>query len=512
VEGGAAPYWNTYSYNTIGNLTGITATAPSGTVTTTTDTYPGPGSAQPHAVTGSTVTTGSVAASSTYAHDAAGHLTGTTSPSQTLTWNDAGQLVQDAVTPAGGTAQSSTYLYDADDTLLLTGDPGTTTLYLGDEELSLNASTGVVTGTRYYALDGVTVATRTGASTVTYLAGDQQGTDSVAIDSASLAVTRRWYDPYGSPRGPVPTAFPTGERGFIGGTADTATGLTNLGAREYQPGTGSFISPDPVLKPYDPQDLDPYAYAEGNPATNSDPTGMMMLVGDGCVGSRQAVERCAAAKNKPKATPRKQQSRGSAANATSSYVANAVAGNCAVVSRICSHRPKVTPARRTTTTGSKRSAPSNICQKLHLGICVDLRGPSRDSSQGTRAKVNPSTCLRLYLGVCVRTGTGSVSLSKKGAPRKPKPLGGGVPPGARGGPKGLKPGPLGGEEVGDDVAPRGLKGLAYMTLLLAAAIAEYCESAEDVCRAATHPESNKRQHPPPGVWCPGAPGCPRRTP
>jgi hypothetical protein len=120
--------------------------------------------------------------------------------------------------------------------------------------------------------------------------------------------------------------------------------------------------------------------------------------------------------------------------------------------------------------------------------------------------------LRLYLGVCVRTGTGSVSLSKKGAPRKPKPLGGGVPPGARGGPKGLKPGPLGGEEVGDDVAPRGLKGLAYMTLLLAAAIAEYCESAEDVCRAATHPESNKRQHPPPGVWCPGAPGCPRRTP
>ena len=51
------------------------------------------------------------------------------------------------------------------------------------------------------------------------------------------------------------------------GAHDTATGLTNLGAREYQPGTGSFISPDPLLKPYDPQNLNAYAYAADNPST-----------------------------------------------------------------------------------------------------------------------------------------------------------------------------------------------------------------------------------------------------
>jgi RHS repeat-associated protein len=354
AEGGAAPYWDTYGYNTIGNLTGITATAASGTATTTADTYPASGSAQPHAVTAATVTTGLSTASTGYAYDPAGHLTTVTGSarSQSLTWNDAGQLTQDTVTPAGGGAQNTTYVYDADSGLMLTSDPGTTTLYLGDEELSLNTSTGVVTGTRYYDLGGATVATRTGASAVAYLVGDEQGTDSVAIDSATLAVTRRWYDPYGNPRGPAAAGFPTGEQGFIGGATDTATGLTDLGAREYQPGTGSFITPDPLLKPYDPQDLNPYAYAEGNPSTNADPTGAM-IIADGCVGGVKAVEACLAAKNKPHHKPAHQKSRGSTSNATSTYLQNAITGNCAIVSLVCKVRPKITPAKRSHSTGSR---------------------------------------------------------------------------------------------------------------------------------------------------------------
>lgn len=130
-----------------------------------------------------------------------------------------------------------------------------------------------MTGIRYYTLNGVKVAARTGASSLAFLAADQQGTDSVAIDSVTLAITRRYYDPYGNPRGTSAPGFPVGTKGFVGGVNDTATGLTNLGAREYQPGTGSFLSPDPILKPFDPQDLDPYAYAKGNPATYADPTG-----------------------------------------------------------------------------------------------------------------------------------------------------------------------------------------------------------------------------------------------
>jgi RHS repeat-associated protein len=47
-------------------------------------------------------------------------------------------------------------------------------------------------------------------------------------------------------------------------------GLISLGLREYLPGLGEFISPDPLLVPYDPQNLNPYAYASDNPSTKSD--------------------------------------------------------------------------------------------------------------------------------------------------------------------------------------------------------------------------------------------------
>ena len=74
AEGGAAPYWNAYTYNTVGNLTGITATAPTGAVTTTTDGYPAAGAARPHAITTSQVTTSSGSTNSSYGYDASGHL------------------------------------------------------------------------------------------------------------------------------------------------------------------------------------------------------------------------------------------------------------------------------------------------------------------------------------------------------------------------------------------------------------------------------------------------------
>jgi RHS repeat-associated protein len=273
AEGGAAPYWESYTYTASGNLTASTSTTAAGAVTTMTATYPAAGAAQPHAIASQSVITPSSTSSSSYSYNAAGGLTGVTGTTadQALTWNDAGQLTQTAVTPAGGSAQDTDYIYDADGALLLTTDPSSTTLYLDDEELTLSG--GTVTGTRYYALGSTTVATLTGASSVSYLAGDQEGTDTVAIRASNLTVTRRYYDPYGNARGTSASSFPAGEKGFVGGAADTATGLTDLGVREYQPGTGSFISTDPIQNSYDPKDLNAYAYSADNPATESDPTG-----------------------------------------------------------------------------------------------------------------------------------------------------------------------------------------------------------------------------------------------
>ena len=79
--------------------------------------------------------------------------------------------------------------------------------------------------------------------------------------------------PFGDTRGTTPVTFP-GTRGYIGGQTDTGTGLTNLGAREYNPTTGRFLSADPLLDPADPTSLNAYDYANNNPTTGSDPTGL----------------------------------------------------------------------------------------------------------------------------------------------------------------------------------------------------------------------------------------------
>jgi RHS repeat-associated protein len=93
------------------------------------------------------------------------------------------------------------------------------------------------------------------------------------VDSSTLAVTKRRQLPFGGPRGAAST-FP-GERGFVGGTQDASTGLTHLGAREYDPDTGRFISVDPVLSAGDPQQLNGYTYSDNNPVTLSDPSGLI---------------------------------------------------------------------------------------------------------------------------------------------------------------------------------------------------------------------------------------------
>ena len=53
---------------------------------------------------------------------------------------------------------------------------------------------------------------------------------------------------------------------YVSNWIGSAVCSTDLGTRHYQLQTGSFISPDPLLKPYDPQDFNPRQYAEGNPA------------------------------------------------------------------------------------------------------------------------------------------------------------------------------------------------------------------------------------------------------
>ena len=84
--------------------------------------------------------------------------------------------------------------------------------------------------------------------------------------------------PFGSPRGAQPADGDWyGEKGFVGGTVDKSTGLTHLGAREYDPAIGRFISVDPLIDYADPQQMHGFAYANNSPVSFTDPDGLKPL-------------------------------------------------------------------------------------------------------------------------------------------------------------------------------------------------------------------------------------------
>ncbi|MFJ8475887.1 polymorphic toxin-type HINT domain-containing protein [Kitasatospora sp. NPDC094011] len=287
--GGPAAYWQSYGYDLTGNRTQLVQHDPSGDTTkdtTTNQTFPaagtvntpttaantGGGTGGPHALTGSTTTAQTGATGSSAQYDAVGNTTAVTDTSGTATlgWNSENKLASYSKT---GTAGPTTYLYDAGGNQLIRRDPGKTTINLGGDELvyDTTANPPTVTGIRSYQIPGGITLVRQGGNS-TYQIADHHGTGTFAIDGTTLAETRRPSDPFGNPRGTQPTTW-AGDHGFVGGTKDDATGLTNLGAREYQPTTGRFLNPDPIIDLASPQQWNAYAYSNNDPVNLSDPSG-----------------------------------------------------------------------------------------------------------------------------------------------------------------------------------------------------------------------------------------------
>ncbi|MFE5240456.1 MULTISPECIES: RHS repeat-associated core domain-containing protein [unclassified Streptomyces] len=269
--GGPDAYWHTYGYDKTGNRTTQTehATTTGSTDATTTYTHPTPGASLPHAVQQATIAGGpDNGRTSTFKYDQAGNTIkrtiGTTT--QDLTWDSEGHLA--SLTQAGKT---TSYTYDADGNRIIAKNAdGSSTLTLPNgDELTL-AANGTKAGTRYYTHNGETIAVRTGG-TISYLISDHQGTAMTAITAGTLALTRRKQLPFGQLRTEQSTTF--GTRGYVGGTNDT-TGLTHLGAREYDPALGRFLSVDPIIDISQPAQMNAYSYAHNNPLTLSDPDGL----------------------------------------------------------------------------------------------------------------------------------------------------------------------------------------------------------------------------------------------
>ncbi|MFE9559292.1 RHS repeat-associated core domain-containing protein [Streptomyces sp. NPDC006703] len=276
--GGPNPYWQSYGYDLTGNRTSEIdhdATGDATKDTTHTETYPAPAQPHPHAVQSMTTTSQAAGTSTdTFAYDNAGNTTAHTTGggTQNLTWTDEGKL--DTVTKTQ-TSVGTDFVYDADGNQLLRHDSTTTTLYLPGTEVVLKKADNTTSATRYYSVPGGLTVARTTDGHLTYLASDPHGTDNVALDSATLTTQRRPMTPFGQSRNSTtPTGSWPGDKGFVGGTVDADTGLTNLGAREYDPNLGRFLSVDPLFEPSDPQSINGYAYADNTPVDATDPTGL----------------------------------------------------------------------------------------------------------------------------------------------------------------------------------------------------------------------------------------------
>jgi RHS repeat-associated protein len=304
--GGPAPYWQSYTYDLLGDRTSQTnhdTSGDTGNNVIQTLAYPGGGTtaaSDPNQASTVTTTGPGGTTTTTDGYNADGGTTSQSSSStgsspptavnRSISYNALGQT--SSVTTGG---QTSSYLYDADGNLLIQRDPGTTTLYLdgGAEQLVMNTAlkSNPVSGLRFYAApDGTTIVrSSTATDPISYEVGNQQGTALEAIDATSLAITRRYYDPYGNSVGAAPSSWPD-QMGFVGQPTDSSTSLDLLGARQYDPVTGRFMSVDPVFEAGDPTQMGGYAYAGDNPVSHADPEGQYITGDNGCQGSWQACE------------------------------------------------------------------------------------------------------------------------------------------------------------------------------------------------------------------------------
>ncbi|WP_331522150.1 RHS repeat-associated core domain-containing protein, partial [Pinirhizobacter sp.] len=110
----------------------------------------------------------------------------------------------------------------------------------------------------------------TAAETVTYYYSDHQGTVLATANASGAVTSSSDYRPYGTQTLGSPSDGP----GYAGHVDDVDSSLVYMQARYYDPGTGGFLSVDPVgLSPGNIYSFNRYGYASNNPIMNIDPDG-----------------------------------------------------------------------------------------------------------------------------------------------------------------------------------------------------------------------------------------------
>lgn len=274
----STPYTQTYTYNAIGNITNIATSSGSSAYT-----YAGSSYTNPNAPT-------SIAAN-TLTYDQAGNVL--TYAGNAYTWDWRNRMTQSALNGAGTT----TYAYDSQDARVKQAVGSTTTIYPNRAYSivsNVNGATTTATSTDYLWEGDTLVATidqafingtATGTPVTRYYHPDHLGSTNVVTDSNGNLVQTLDYYPYGATRINTQVNNSNVLRQFIGQFTDSSN-LSYLNARYYDSSRGQFLSQDPMFigdprqqNLMNPQSLNSYSYAEGNPITNSDPSGLLSAKG-----------------------------------------------------------------------------------------------------------------------------------------------------------------------------------------------------------------------------------------
>jgi RHS repeat-associated protein len=100
---------------------------------------------------------------------------------------------------------------------------------------------------------------------------DQVGSIRLVVDSTTGQIVQRLdYDEFGNVLQDSNPGFQP--FGFAGGLYDRDTGLVHFGAREYDPSTGRWTTPDPLR--FNGGDTNLYAYVQNDPIDMVDPMGL----------------------------------------------------------------------------------------------------------------------------------------------------------------------------------------------------------------------------------------------
>jgi RHS repeat-associated protein len=144
--------------------------------------------------------------------------------------------------------------------------------------------------------DGVTASRRGTGDDWVFGFGEQRGNRYFTNQSGAFNQGVD-FQPYGEARS---TGLPSGAKDYVnyqwnGGDTLSAFGLSQLGARVYDPVIGRFLSRDSLFLSRTASDSNPYSFAFNDPLNHSDPTGLDSCAGDDlCIsfdyGSSQDVE------------------------------------------------------------------------------------------------------------------------------------------------------------------------------------------------------------------------------